>query len=34
MILQTQTLRTVAGIISSVETREKAGFLLRRSFAN
>ncbi len=32
MTLQTQTLRTVAGIINSVETLEGAGFLVRRPF--
>ena len=32
MTVQTQTLRTVAGIISSVETLEGAGFLVRRPF--
>lgn len=32
MTVQTQTLRTVAGIINSVETLEEAGFLVRRPF--
>ena len=32
MTVQTQMLRTVAGIISSVETLEGAGFLVRRPF--
>ncbi|GAB4197406.1 MAG: pirin family protein [Coleofasciculaceae cyanobacterium] len=32
MTVQTQTLRTVAGIINSVETLEGAGFLVRRPF--
>ncbi|MBW4658351.1 MAG: pirin family protein [Drouetiella hepatica Uher 2000/2452] len=32
MTVQTQTLRTVAGIINSVETIEGAGFLVRRPF--
>lgn len=32
MTTQTQTLRTVAGIINSVETLEGAGFLVRRPF--
>lgn len=32
MTMQTQTLRTVAGIINSVETLEGAGFLVRRPF--
>jgi quercetin 2,3-dioxygenase len=32
MTIQTQTLRTVAGIVNSVETLEGAGFLVRRPF--
>lgn len=32
MVVQTQTLRTVAGIINSVETLEGAGFVVRRPF--
>jgi hypothetical protein len=32
MTTQTQTIRTVAGIINSVETLEGAGFLVRRPF--
>jgi quercetin 2,3-dioxygenase len=32
MTVQTQTLRTIAGIINSVETLEGAGFLVRRPF--
>lgn len=32
MIVQTQTLRTVAGIINSIETLEGAGFVVRRPF--
>jgi quercetin 2,3-dioxygenase len=32
MTVQTQTLRTVAGMINSVETLEGAGFLVRRPF--
>ncbi|MBW4622785.1 MAG: pirin family protein [Cyanosarcina radialis HA8281-LM2] len=32
MTVQTQTLRTVAGIVNSVETLEGAGFLVRRPF--
>ncbi|MGH2415514.1 MAG: pirin family protein, partial [Microcystaceae cyanobacterium] len=32
MTVPTQTLRTVAGIINSVETLEGAGFLVRRPF--
>jgi len=32
MTAQTQTLRTVAGIVNSVETLEGAGFLVRRPF--
>lgn len=32
MTVQTQTLRTVAGLINSVETLEGAGFLVRRPF--
>jgi hypothetical protein len=32
MTVQTQTLRTVAGIINSVETLEGAGFMVRRPF--
>ena len=32
MTVQTEMLRTVAGIMSSVETLEGAGFLVRRPF--
>ncbi|MBI4785339.1 MAG: pirin family protein [Oscillatoriophycideae cyanobacterium NC_groundwater_1537_Pr4_S-0.65um_50_18] len=32
MTVQTQTLRTIAGIVNSVETLEGAGFLVRRPF--